>query len=203
MRYTDCLFAAPDDSNILVEECSAANVFVVLEDEVRTPPLKGTILEGCTRDAVLQLLTFFPEMCGVQNKKVVVGDVSLDMLQQASEVFVVGTAASVTAVGHISGWGFSENKFSVDYDCTKNNSVASFIKQLLRGMQMGEQPMQSILTSAFELKHLSCWMRDVFSPQFCAVGVDKKNPIDGFVGSGTPFEKSLPDIYAEMGWSKR
>lgn len=40
----------------LVTECPAANVFIVKDNEVATPPLNKTILGGVTRDIVISLL---------------------------------------------------------------------------------------------------------------------------------------------------
>ena len=81
-----------------VDEVSAANFFVVLPDEIRTPKL-GTILEGCTRDAVLQFLALYPQL--TKGRRVVVGDVRREHLERATEAFCCGTAASVTLIGGI------------------------------------------------------------------------------------------------------
>ncbi|HWL85578.1 MAG TPA: branched-chain amino acid aminotransferase [Polyangiaceae bacterium] len=39
-----------------IEECSVMNVFFVVDGQVYTPPLRGTILPGVTRDSVITLL---------------------------------------------------------------------------------------------------------------------------------------------------
>ena len=39
----------------IVEEVGTSNIFFVIDDELITPPLTGTILPGITRDSVLQL----------------------------------------------------------------------------------------------------------------------------------------------------
>ena len=52
--YTQVLWL---DANELkyIEEVGTSNVFFLIDDELVTPPLKGTILPGITRDSALQL----------------------------------------------------------------------------------------------------------------------------------------------------
>jgi branched-chain amino acid aminotransferase len=83
-------------------EAGVMNVFVVLGDEVVTPPLDGTILAGVTRDSCLTLLRAW----GIKaNERAV----SLDELVRAQrrgefrEAFGTGTAACVVPIARMVG----------------------------------------------------------------------------------------------------
>ena len=84
------------NSRGLVAECSADNIFVYIKDfngrgELRTPPISAGVLEGITRDAVMQLA----EKLGI---RVVEKDLALFDLYAADEAFLTGTAAEVVPV---------------------------------------------------------------------------------------------------------
>jgi branched-chain amino acid aminotransferase len=61
---------------------------------VRTPPLKGTILPGITRNTALQLLRD-----GGHN--VLEEEISVEEACEADEVFTTGTAVVVASVGSL------------------------------------------------------------------------------------------------------
>ncbi len=80
----------------LVAECSGDNIFIVHEDlrgrrELRTPPVSAGILEGITRDAVMELAENLGIPCVEKN-------MSLFDLYAAKEAFLTGTAAEVVPV---------------------------------------------------------------------------------------------------------
>ncbi len=80
----------------LVCECSGDNIFIVHQDlrgrtELRTPPVSAGILEGITRDAVMELAEKLQIPCVEKN-------MSLFDLYAAKEAFLTGTAAEVVAV---------------------------------------------------------------------------------------------------------
>ncbi len=84
------------NSRGLVAECSGDNIFIYIKDfngrgELRTPPVSAGILEGITRDAVMQLA----EKMGI---KVVEKDLSLFDIYAAEEAFLTGTAAEIAPV---------------------------------------------------------------------------------------------------------
>ncbi len=84
------------NSRGLVAECSGDNIFVYIRDfngrgELRTPPVSAGILEGITRDAVMQLA----EKMGV---RAVEKDLTLFDIYAAEEAFLTGTAAEVVPV---------------------------------------------------------------------------------------------------------
>ena len=83
-----------------IEEVGSMNIFFVLDGEVITPALQGSILPGITRETVLQL----GRMWGL---KVTERRISIDELLKANqtgklqEVFGSGTAAVISPVGQI------------------------------------------------------------------------------------------------------
>lgn len=83
-----------------VEEVGTSNIFFVINDELITPPLGGTILPGVTRDSVIQMAKSW----GVQVSE---RPLSIDDIIEAShkgtlqEAFASGTAAVVSPVGQL------------------------------------------------------------------------------------------------------
>jgi branched-chain amino acid aminotransferase len=77
-----------------VSEGSAENIFVVRDGMIQTPPLTANILEGITRDSIIQIIE---ENGGFVNEK----DLERDDLYSADEVFMTGTAAEVKSVAQI------------------------------------------------------------------------------------------------------
>jgi branched-chain amino acid aminotransferase len=83
-----------------VEEVGTSNIFFVIQDELITPPLSGTILPGVTRDSVIKLARSW----GV---KVTERSLSMDEIVSAAakghlqEAFASGTAAIVSPIGKI------------------------------------------------------------------------------------------------------
>lgn len=87
-----------------VEEVGTSNIFFLIGDELATPPLKGTILPGVTRDSVLQLARHW-------GLKVSERPVSIEEIVEGcksgslKEMFATGTAAVISPVGEISYQG--------------------------------------------------------------------------------------------------
>ncbi len=83
-----------------VEEVGAMNIFFVINDELITPELTGSILPGITRDSVIALAKSW-------NIKVTERKISIDEIMEShasgalSEVFGSGTAAIISPVGKI------------------------------------------------------------------------------------------------------
>ncbi|MBE6826024.1 MAG: branched-chain amino acid aminotransferase [Oscillospiraceae bacterium] len=86
-----------------VEEVGSMNIFFVIDGEVITPELTGSVLPGITRKSVLQL-------CESWGMKVSERRISIDEVAKAydegklDEVFGTGTAAVISPVGHLK-WG--------------------------------------------------------------------------------------------------
>ncbi|MCS6904060.1 MAG: branched-chain amino acid aminotransferase [Bacteroidia bacterium] len=83
-----------------IEEYSTMNAFFVIDDFVVTPRLTGTILEGVTRDSVIQLLK--AEGYRIYEREIAIDEV-LDMLEKGhlKEAFGTGTAAVMAPVQEI------------------------------------------------------------------------------------------------------
>jgi len=83
-----------------IEEVGAMNIFFVIDGEVITPMLNGSILPGITRDSVIQLVKHWG--MPVSERKISINEV---MQAQASgklsEIFGSGTAAVVSPVGEL------------------------------------------------------------------------------------------------------
>jgi branched-chain amino acid aminotransferase len=84
------------NQNGQVAECSGDNIFILNKDyrghvQLRTPPVSAGILEGITRDAVM-------EIAAAEGIECVEKDMALFDLYGAEEAFLTGTAAEVVPV---------------------------------------------------------------------------------------------------------
>ncbi len=87
-----------------VEEIGTSNAFFVIDDEVITAPLDGTILPGITRDSVIHLLK--DEGYKVSERKITIDEVfEAAKTGRLTEVFASGTAAVISPVGELSYMG--------------------------------------------------------------------------------------------------
>jgi branched-chain amino acid aminotransferase len=79
-----------------VAECTGDNIFVVRKGELHTPSIDAGILEGITRDAVIEL---------ARKSKITVVERSMDRhdVYTADECFLTGTAAEVIPVVELDG----------------------------------------------------------------------------------------------------
>lgn len=83
-----------------IEEVGTSNVFFVIDDELITPPLAGTILPGITRDSVIRLARDW-------GLKVSERPVSIDEVIETAEngklqeSFSTGTAAVISPLGEL------------------------------------------------------------------------------------------------------
>ena len=97
--YTQVLWLDAKE-NRYVEEVGTSNIFFLIGDELITPPLRGTILPGVTRDSVLRLTRDW-------GMKVVERPITIDEVVNACnsgttrEIFATGTAAVISPVGEI------------------------------------------------------------------------------------------------------
>lgn len=91
------------NSNGKIAEGSAENIFILKDGQIITPPLTSGILEGITRDSVIQIIE---ENGGY----VVEADIDREDLYTADEVFMVGTAAEVKSVAQIDHVRISDGK---------------------------------------------------------------------------------------------
>jgi branched-chain amino acid aminotransferase len=79
-----------------VSECTSANIFALIDGEVRTPPLSSGCLAGITRELLLSEIA-------VSGLPVVERVLVLDDLLRANEVFITSTTRDVLPVIEIDG----------------------------------------------------------------------------------------------------
>ena len=77
-----------------IAEGSAENIFILKNDKIITPPLTAGVLEGITRDSVIQIIEF-------NGGEIIEADLDREDLYVADEVFMTGTAAEVKSVTEI------------------------------------------------------------------------------------------------------
>jgi branched-chain amino acid aminotransferase len=99
MGYTQVLWLDARE-NKYVEEVGTSNIFFVIGDELITPPLRGTILPGVTRDSVIKLATHLGVK--VSERPLAMTEV-IDAIEKGTlkESFASGTAAVISPVGQI------------------------------------------------------------------------------------------------------
>ena len=83
-----------------IEEVGTMNVFFVIDDEVITPALQGSILPGITRMSTIEMLKEW-------GMKVTERQISIEEIAEAAkdgrlkEAFGTGTAAVISPIGHL------------------------------------------------------------------------------------------------------
>ncbi|MEJ7815686.1 MAG: branched-chain-amino-acid transaminase, partial [Rubrobacter sp.] len=87
--YDDAIFLTQDGQ---VSEASAANIFLVRKGQLITPPVTADILEGITRDAVMELAGKELEIPVIER------EVGRTELYAADEVFLSGTGFQIAPV---------------------------------------------------------------------------------------------------------
>jgi branched-chain amino acid aminotransferase len=83
-----------------IEEVGSMNIFFVIDNEIVTPLLSGSILSGITRDTVIHLAKKWG--LPVKERRVSIGEM-IDLYEagRLQEVFGSGTAAVISPVGEI------------------------------------------------------------------------------------------------------
>lgn len=116
-----------------IEEVGAMNVFFKIGNEVITPVLNGSILEGVTRRSVLDLLKHW-------NVPVVERKISVEEIFEASkngelkEAFGTGTAAVISPIGE-----FLWNETSITLNNGETGELAKKIYDTLTNIQNGRE----------------------------------------------------------------
>lgn len=87
-----------------VEEIGTSNAFFIIDGEIVTAPLSGTILPGITRDSVITLLKSWGKR--VAEKRITINEIyEAHAAGKLDEVFASGTAAVISPVGELSWQG--------------------------------------------------------------------------------------------------
>ncbi|WCJ32080.1 Branched-chain-amino-acid aminotransferase [Euphorbia peplus] len=117
--YLDCVHKK------YLEEVSSCNIFVVKNNVISTPAIKGTILPGITRKSIV-------DVARSQGFQVEERLVAVEELLDADEVFCTGTAVVVSPVGSITYMGKR-----VSYVDGGFGPVAEKLYSVLTRLQMG------------------------------------------------------------------
>jgi branched-chain amino acid aminotransferase len=114
-----------------IEEVGSMNVFFKVGDKVITPALNGSILNGVTRDSVIQLLRYWD--IPVEERTI-----SIDELVEAYEngelveAFGTGTAAVISPIGELF---FKEKELKLNDG--KTGPLATRVYDFITGLQVG------------------------------------------------------------------
>jgi branched-chain amino acid aminotransferase len=118
--------------NRYLEELGGMNIFVVRRDgSVTTPALTGTILEGVTRDAILQVAADFGHE--VREEQIAYPEIAAGFASgDVTEVFACGTAAVITPIGR-----FVTHDGPVTVGAGGIGPITAKIRERLVGIQTG------------------------------------------------------------------
>lgn len=131
--YDDAIFLTQDGK---VSEASAANIFLARKGGLITPPVTADILEGITRDAVM-------ELAGKEfGMPVVERDVDRTELYAADEVFLTGTGFQIAPVVEVDGRPVGDREIGL---------VAGRLQELYFKAARGENPDYADWTVAVEV----------------------------------------------------
>jgi len=121
--YDEIIFLNSSNEEI-IDEARSANIFLVKDNILKTPPLKGSILPGITRDSVLKIAE---EVLHLDVREV---DISIEELMGADEIFFTGTAVVVAPVGSI-----CYNNKTIELEKSYTESITKNIRETLIDIQ--------------------------------------------------------------------
>ncbi|MFO1443814.1 branched-chain amino acid aminotransferase [Bacillus sp. Bva_UNVM-123] len=117
-----------------IEEVGSMNIFFKINGEIITPALNGSILEGVTRDSIINLLKHW-------NMPIIERKISMDEIFEAyksgllEEAFGTGTAAVISPVGELF---WRNEKLSINNGET--GVISKKLYETLTGIQNGTLP---------------------------------------------------------------
>jgi branched-chain amino acid aminotransferase len=117
-------------SNEYIEESGMMNVLFVIDGKLITPPLSDTILDGVTRDSLLQIARDFG--IEVEERPISIKEIKVAFKEgRITEAFGAGTAAVTAPIAVIS---IDDRDFSLE----KNEwPVMHFLKKQLEAIRLG------------------------------------------------------------------
>jgi branched-chain amino acid aminotransferase len=121
-----------DKEHRYIEEVGAMNILFVIDNQLVTPPLTGTILPGITRKSILEIATDM----GIKSveRRISIDEVIEGIKSgKVTEIFGAGTAAVVSPVGKIS---YEDKEYVIN-----NNQTGPWTQKFfdrLVGIQYGE-----------------------------------------------------------------
>ncbi len=128
MGFDQSLWLDPRDQKN-IEELSVMNFFAVINGELHTPRLTGSLLDGVTRDSILSLA----ELMGVQiHQRAINIDELIAQIQsgECSEVFCCGTGAIISPISTLGEYDGTR------YQLVKSNGDLSLrLRESLLGIQ--------------------------------------------------------------------
>ena len=101
------------DQNSNVSEASGANIFLVRDSHLVTPPTSSSLLEGITRDAVFKIAADL-------DIQVIQQTIPRSELYTSDEIFLTGTAAEITPVK------------SIDHQTINDGKVGTITKKIMQ-----------------------------------------------------------------------
>jgi branched-chain amino acid aminotransferase len=117
-----------------VEEVGTMNIMFVIDGELITPPLEGSILGGITRDSVIQLARHWGVK--VNERRISIGEILTRAKDGGlQEVFGTGTAAVISPVGWLSHEGEG-----VTINGGRIGALSQKLYDEITGIQYGEKP---------------------------------------------------------------
>jgi len=115
-----------------VEEVGAMNIFFVINNELVTPKLSGSILQGITRKSVLQIAGDLGIMA--EEKQISIDELLEGIKNKTvTEAFGAGTAAVISPVGKIK---YKETEYTISQ---KTGPWSKKFFETLTGIQNGEK----------------------------------------------------------------
>ncbi len=116
-----------------IEESGTMNIMFIIKDKLITPAVSDTILEGITRDSILQVARDWG--MALEERKITVQEI-LEAIQNETiqEAFGVGTAVTVA---HVSLIGYNGENFKLPVPGKENFSVRvlNYLERLKRGKE--------------------------------------------------------------------
>jgi branched-chain amino acid aminotransferase len=117
-----------------VDEIGTMNVFFIIDGVAITPILDGTILDGVTRESVMQLLHDMD--VPVEERQISIDEiVAASQKGTLQDAFGAGTAATIT---HISGIGYRDKHYELPESNTRK--ISNQVKSQLESIKRGNSP---------------------------------------------------------------
>ncbi|MBD3350567.1 MAG: branched-chain amino acid aminotransferase [Candidatus Lokiarchaeota archaeon] len=118
-----------------VEEVGTMNMMFVMDDEVVTSPLTGSILPGVTRDSVIQILKDWD--IKVSERMITINEViEAAKSGKLKEAFGTGTAAVITPVGCLN---YKDNDYIIGGNKDKVGELTQKLYDYLTSIQYGKK----------------------------------------------------------------
>ncbi len=117
-----------------IEEVGAMNIFFVIDGDLITPELSGSILPGITRNSVIELAEKWG--MSVAERKISIDEIGeAEEAGKLDEIFGSGTAAVISPVGRIR---YGEKNICAGEGEEKVGPVAQRMYDVLQNIQYGE-----------------------------------------------------------------